>query len=187
MSVSLNAARRTLGLVLVLLLGGCGDNDVQEVHAWMDKTRAETKPHVDPLSEPKTFIPYAYTGADAPDPFSQNKLLVELAKSAANSTSPYKPDMNRRKELLENFPLDTIRMVGALQKGGVNYALLQIDNSVHQVRVGQHVGQNYGLVTSVTDTAVNIRETVQDAAGEWVERMAKLELQEAKDSKEKLK
>ncbi|HZX25685.1 MAG TPA: pilus assembly protein PilP [Telluria sp.] len=184
MSAALKAVRLAPGLALAALLGGCGDGDVQEVQAWMDKTRAETKVHVEPLSEPKTFIPYAYTGADAPDPFSQNKLLVELAKSAANSTSPYKPDMNRRKELLENFPLDTIRMVGAIQKGGVNYALLQIDNAVHQVRAGQHLGQNFGLVTSVTDSAVNIRETVQDAAGEWVERMAKLELQEAKDSKE---
>lgn len=187
MNAPMHTARLALGLSLAALLGACGDGDVQEVQAWMNKTKAETQVHVERLAEPKTFIPQAYAGTDAPDPFSQNKLLVELAKSAANSSSKYKPDMSRRKELLENFPLDTIRMVGAIQKGGVNYALLQIDNSVHQVRAGQHVGQNYGLVTSVTDTAVNIRETVQDAAGEWVERAAKLELQEAKDSKENRK
>jgi type IV pilus assembly protein PilP len=174
-------------LVLGLLLGGCGDGDVREVQAWMDKTRAETQPHVQPLSAPKDFIPYAYTANDATDPFSQNKLLVELARQAANSSSKYKPDMERRKELLENYPLDTMHMVGVIEKGGTTYALIQIDNAVHQVRTGQHLGQNYGLVTGVSESAISIKETVQDAAGEWVERMAKLELQDAKDSKEKRK
>ncbi|MGZ3181150.1 MAG: pilus assembly protein PilP [Telluria sp.] len=187
MNPLIRRARLGATLLLGLLLGGCSDNDVREVQAWMDKTRAETQPHVAPLSEPKAFIPYAYTATDATDPFSQNKLLVELARQAASSSSKFKPDMERRKELLENYPLDTMRMVGVIEKGGVTYGLIQIDSAVHQVRTGQHLGQNYGLVTGVTDTAISIKETVQDAAGEWVERMAKLELQDAKDSKEKRK
>jgi type IV pilus assembly protein PilP len=86
--------------------------------------------------------------------------------------------MNRPKELLETFPLDTMKMVGAIQKGGVIYGLVQIDKNVYQVKSGMRLGQNYGLVTRVADNAIDIREVVQDAGGDWVDRMSRLELQE---------
>lgn len=170
-------------LLAAALLAACSDSDVKEVRSWMEQVKKESRVTVPPLAEPKTFIPFAYSAKDAIDPYSPNKLLAELAKAAAKSDNPFKPDTARRKELLESYPLDTITMVGVLQKGGINYALLQIDRAVHQVRVGQHVGQNYGLVTSVGETAVAIKEVVQDAGGEWVERMSKLELQESKETK----
>jgi type IV pilus assembly protein PilP len=159
------------------LVCGCSDSDVKEVKQWMAKTKSETKVAVAPLVEPKVFVPYAYGDKDLTDPFSANKLLVELARSAIASNSKYKPDTDRRKEMLEDFPLDTMKMVGVLQKGGVNYALLQIDRAVYRVAAGQHMGQNFGLVTNVTENEVTIKEAVQDAAGEWTERMSKLELQ----------
>jgi type IV pilus assembly protein PilP len=166
-----------------LLLAGCGDSDVKEVHAWMDQVKQETRPAVKPLAEPKDFIPYAYGAKEAVDPFSPNKLLNQLAKAAETAPDPNKPDLKRPRELLENYPLDTMQMVGTLQKAGVNHALLQIDRSVYQVRAGQRIGQNFGIVTRVGDDAINIREVVQDAAGEWVERMAKLELQSKENRK----
>ena len=73
-------------------------------------------------------------------------------------------------------------MVGTMQKAGVVYALLQIDRAVHQVQAGQHLGQNFGLITGVSEGAVSIKEIVQDATGDWVERMSKLELQESKET-----
>jgi type IV pilus assembly protein PilP len=72
--------------------------------------------------------------------------------------------------------------VGTLEKSRVMYALLQVDKSVYQVRAGQHVGQNFGLITGITEDAVNVKEIVQDATGDWVERMSKLELQESKEN-----
>jgi type IV pilus assembly protein PilP len=168
--------------VLPLLLAACSDSDVKEVKDWMEQVRREAKPQVKPIDEPKTFIPFAYTARDAVDPYSPNKLLAELARAAAKSNNPFKPDMDRRKELLENYPLDNFTMVGVMQKAGINYALLQQDRAVHQVRVGQHIGQNFGLVTSVTEDTINIKEVVQDAAGEWVERQSKLELQVSKEN-----
>ena len=72
-------------------------------------------------------------------------------------------------------------MVGTIEKRGVIHAVLQIDRAVHQVVVGQHVGQNYGLITGITESAVTLKEIVQDATGDWVERMSKLELQESKE------
>ncbi len=176
--------RTTLAALLgAVLLSGCGDRDSAEVHSWMAQVKRDTKPHVAPLVAPKTFIPAPYGSKDAVDPYNPNKLLAELARAAEKADSPYKPDMKRPKEFLESFPLDTMKMVGTMQKGGVNYALLQIDRAVYQVKLGQRLGENYGLVTAVADDAVSIKETVQDAGGEWVERMSKLELQESKETK----
>ena len=170
-------------LLTTLLLAGCGASDVKEVNDWMAQVTKDTKVQVTPISAPKTFTPFAYTAREAIDPFSPNKLLAELAKAAEKSDNKFKPDTARRKELLENFPLDTFVMVGVIQKGGVNYALLQIDRAVYQVKLGQRIGQNYGLVTGVSESVVTIKEVVQDAGGEWVERISKLELQESKEQK----
>ncbi|MGH8854236.1 MAG: pilus assembly protein PilP, partial [Telluria sp.] len=147
------------------LLAGCGDNDVKEVRDWMAKVQRETAPNVKPLPEPKEFVPYAYNPGGAIEPFSDAKLLNEMARVAATTTNPLQPDSNRPREVLENYPLDTMRMVGTIQKGGVNYALVQIDASIHQVRAGQRIGQNHGLITRITEGAIDIREVVQDATG----------------------
>jgi len=172
------SGRIVIGAVAcVLLLAGCGDSDVREVRDWMEQVRHDTHPSVKPLPEPKNFIPYAYDAKEAVDPFNPNKLLGELARAAATSNNPNQPDLARPRELLETFPLDTMQMVGTMEKAGVRYALLQVDRSLYQVRTGQRIGQNFGVVTRVGDAAVDIREMVQDAAGEWAERMAKLELQ----------
>jgi type IV pilus assembly protein PilP len=167
-------------LVLAGSLSGCIDSDEQEIKQWMAETKAQTQPHVKAIKPPTDFVPFAYTSNQAVDPFSANKLLIGMEQK---SGSNLKPDMDRRKELLESYPLDTIRMVGTIRKAGTVYALLQIDRSVYQVRAGQHLGQDYGLVTSVTEEAVNLKEIVQDATGDWVERMSKLELQESVESK----
>ena len=78
------------------------------------------------------------------------------------------------------YPLDTLKMVGTLERPGLSYALLQVDKAVFQVKVGNYIGQNFGMITSITETDVNVKEIVQDASGDWVERKAKLELQETK-------
>ena len=172
---------RLLPVLIALALAGCGDSDVKEVNLWMQQVQQKARVAVPPLNAPKTFIPFAYAAKDATDPFSVNKLQAELAK-AARTGSAFKPDLDRRKEVLESFPLDTLKMVGTLQKAGVTYALLQMDKAVYQVHSGQHLGQNFGLITGVSEAAVTIKEIVQDAAGDWVERMSKLELQDSKES-----
>ena len=166
-----------------LLLAGCSASDVREVQDWMAQVKKDTKVSVKPIPEPKTFIPFAYTARESLDPFTPNKLLAELARAAETSTDRLKPDTARRKEFLESYPLDTLSMVGTMEKGGISYALVQIDRQVYQVRAGQHIGQNYGTVIAVSDGAVTIKEVVQDAGGDWVERLAKLELQESKELK----
>jgi type IV pilus assembly protein PilP len=171
-----------LALACSALLAGCGEGDVREVRDWMEQVQRETKPAVKPLAEPKDFIPYAYGAKDAVDPFNASKLLSELARTAAKSPSPFTPDLQRPRELLETFPLDTMRMVGNMQKNGTNFAMVQIDRTIYRVKTGQRIGQNFGVVTHVSDDVVDIREVVQDATGDWVEHMAKLELQQNKET-----
>ncbi len=169
--------RLVVPVLLLSSLSGCGDGGIQDVSQWMKEVRQETRVSIKPLSEPKKFTPFAYDAKGREDPYSPNKLAIALAKSRKDS-SALRPDMNRRREALESYPLDNLRMVGTLAKPGLTYALLQADKSVFQVKVGNYIGQNLGMVTKITDTEVELKEVVQDASGEWVEREAKLELQE---------
>ena len=178
------SARLVMGMALAsALLAGCGDSDVREVRDWMEQVKHDTHPTVKPLPEPKDFLPYAYGAKDTVDPFDPNKLLGELARAAATSDNPNQPDLQRPRELLETFPLDAMQMVGTMEKGGTRYALLQVDRSLYHVKTGQRIGQNFGVVTHVGEDAVDIREVVQDAAGEWTGRMTKLELQTKENHK----
>jgi type IV pilus assembly protein PilP len=165
---------------LVLGLAGCGDGGVQEVKRWMEDVRRQTVVAVPKITEPKKFTPFMYSAKNEVDPYNPGKLSAALAKLKSNSDSGLKPDLERRKEPLEAYPLDTIRMVGTLEKPGLNYALLQVEKSVFQAKVGNYIGQNFGMITRITDSEVELKEIVRDAAGEWTERKAKLELQENK-------
>ena len=164
-----------------LLLTACSDSDVREVNDWMLQVKQQTKLAVPPLTAPKTFVPFVYASTGSLDPYSPNKLLSELAKGVRDGRGA-KPDMERRKDALESFPLDTMKMVGTIQDKKAVYALLQIDKVNYRARAGEHIGTDYGLVTSVTESAVNIKETVQDASGDWVERLSKLELQVSQET-----
>ncbi|GGI19576.1 MAG: pilus assembly protein PilP [Oxalicibacterium faecigallinarum] len=159
-----------------ILLSACGGSNTDDVRQWMDQTRAQSRALVKPLSEPKKFSPYIYDAKGREDPYSPNKLAIALAK--AGKGSGIQPNFDRRSEPLESYPLDMLSMVGTLSKPGMRYALIQVDKTIYQVKVGNYIGKNIGLVTNITDTEVHLKETVQDAAGEWVEREAKLELQE---------
>lgn len=173
-------SRALVAAAALSMLAGCGDGGVQELRQWMGEIRRQTPVTVQKIPEPKKFAPFAYGGKDLPDPYSPVKLSVALAKMQTNSNSGLKPDFDRRKEALESYPLDSIRMVGTLQKPGLNYALLQVDKTVFHAKVGNYIGENFGMITKISETEVEVKEIVRDASGEWVERPAKLELQENK-------
>jgi len=179
----MNIRNGSMLLAFAVLLAGCSEGDVAEVNSWMDDVKKNTRVSVVPLAEPKTFIPFAYGVREQTDPFDPNKLLAELARQAASTSNPLRPDQDRRKEFLESFPVDSMKMVGTLNKAGVSYGLIQIDRNVYQVKAGQRLGQNFGQVSGVAESAISLKEVVQDAGGEWVERMSKLELQESKETK----
>jgi type IV pilus assembly protein PilP len=172
--------KRHSAFIVALMAGlsGCSDGGVDEVRTWMAETKASAPVGVPKISEPKKFIPFTYEAKNAIDPYNPAKLEVALAKAMAKGGGGIKPDLERRREPLESYPLDTVKMVGTLNKKGSGFALLQVDKTVFQAKVGNYVGQNFGMITNINETEVELKEIVQDAAGDWVERKAKLELQE---------
>lgn len=169
-----------VALFPIIALTACGDNGVSDVQQWMDSVKKDTRVVISKISEPKVYVPVAYSSKNQVDPFNPAKLLVVLARMRAESDNGLKPDMERRREVLEAFPLDTLKMVGVIEKTNMRQALIQVDKTVYQAKVGNYVGQNFGLITKITDSEIEIKEIVQDAAGEWTERKSTLELQEAK-------
>ena len=168
-------------VVSVLALAGCDSSQHEELQAWMTEQRQQTKPQVQPIPEPKKHTPQGYTQETTTDPFSNQKLAQALKRESAQSTQSaalIAPELQRRKEPLEAYPLDTMSMVGSLVKQGQPVALVKVDNLLYQVRPGNYLGQNYGRITKVGESEVVLRELVQDASGEWVERNATLQLQE---------
>jgi type IV pilus assembly protein PilP len=167
-----------LGLAVAgALLTGC-TSSTEELQQWMDEQRAQARPTVKPLTPPKTFQPQPYEAQAVVDPFSTQKLTVALRREAAQPSSLLAAEMKRRREPLEAFPLDTMAMVGSVSRDGRPYALLRVDSLLYQARVGDYLGQNFGRITKISETEITLREVVQDAAGEWIERTSTLQLQE---------
>lgn len=167
-----------LGLALTgALLAGCSGG-TDELQQWMDEQRQQTRPTVKPLTPPKTFQPQPYEAQAVVDPFSTQKLTVALRREATQPSSLLAAEMKRRREPLEAFPLDSMAMVGSVARDGRPYALLRVDNLLYQAKVGDYLGQNFGRITKISETEITLREVVQDAAGEWIERTSTLQLQE---------
>jgi len=158
-------------------LAGCA-GDLEELQAWTEAKRREAKPSVPKLDPPKKFDPEPYTTAQEIDPYSTQKLTVALKQEVRQLNPLLASELNRRKEPLEAYPLDNMIMVGSFARGGQPYALLRVDSLLYQVKVGDYLGQNYGRITRIGETDLSLREVVQDAAGEWTERISTLQLQE---------
>ena len=169
------------GACLLLGLWGCGSSGEDDVRQWMVEERNQTRPKVEPLPAPKQFKPEAYTNAAALEPFSKEKLTQALKRDSnqvAANGALVAPELARRKEPLEAFPLDAMSIVGSIHKAGEPVALVKVDNLLYQVKVGSYLGLNFGRVMKISETEVTLREIVQDAVGEWIERVATLQLQE---------
>ncbi len=176
MGTAVRTATLLVASAVILALAGCGEQE--ELTQWMEQQKREVKPNVQPLSPPKKFVPEPYIALNGVEPFSAQKLTVALKQEARQPNSLLAAEINRRKEPLEAYPLDSMRMVGSVSKSGRPYALLKVDNLLYQVKQGDYLGQNYGKITKISETDVSLREIVQDAAGEWIERTSTLQLQE---------
>ncbi len=178
----MKAMVHTTGLVVVAaLLSGCGEGAQDELSTWMQAQRSAVQPKVEPLSEPKRFIPQAYLSEGQVPPFSNEKLVAAMGRDSARagaSNALIAQEMARRKEPLEAMPLDTMAMVGVLGRGNQMVGLVRTNGLLYQVKAGNYLGQNYGRITRITETEITLREIVQDGVGEWIERPAALQLQE---------
>ena len=162
-------------LACLLLLGGCGGDGMDDLREFVKNAHADRKPKIEPLPEIKPYEAFAYAAAELPDPFSPANLRPQ---SAGKASGP-RPDMNRRKEPLEDYPLDALKMVGTLSRGKLSWGIIQApDGTVHRVQRGNYIGQNFGRITRVSDEKIDLVEMHQGPLGGWVEREAVLAIQE---------
>lgn len=165
--------RLLLPTALVLVLGGCS-SEIDELKTFVRDSDKGLPRRIDPLPAVKPFEPFAYEGFDLPDPFKPRKLSAPKEGAGGGLA----PDLNRRKEPLEAFPLEQLKMVGTLSQGKDTYAIVRADRTLYRVKKGNYMGQNFGLITDVTEGEIKLKEIVQDSAGDWAERQSVLPLLE---------
>jgi type IV pilus assembly protein PilP len=171
--------RLAITLGVALALAGCEGGEQQELRAELAGMTKDLRGKVDPLPVVKAYEPVPYTAYDLADPFGPAKIQLVAAKGAGQGAGGLQPDLSRPKEPLEAYPLESLKMVGTLERARQTYALVRADAGLYRVRVGNYLGQNFGVITKITDSEVALRELVQDAGGDWTERESTLLLQEA--------
>jgi type IV pilus assembly protein PilP len=163
--------KRTLPLMVAVLAAGCSSRDA-DLNAFIEQTKQEQPGGVEPLPEVKPYESFYYTAQGMRSPF--------LPGGSGESSSPnLRPDIKRNREFLEQFPLDTLQMVGTLNMRGRNYGLVKTrDGLVHRVLPGNYLGQNDGRITAIAPSKISVTEIVPDGLGGFMERTAALDLNE---------
>jgi type IV pilus assembly protein PilP len=168
-------------LLIALLLSACGGEEQGELKNWMRDASKPLKGKVAPLPAVKPYEPFTYAANELPDPFKPSKIEPEkTAQPQGGHGNGLAPPADHKKEPLEAFSLETLKMVGTLNQNKTTYALIKADNNLYRVRPGNFLGTNYGKITAISETEVTIKELVQDANGDWVERPNTLQLSEQK-------
>lgn len=170
-------------ITAVLLLAACGGDEHQDLKEELKTLTKDLRGQIDPLPVVKPYEPVPYKALDLPDPFGSAKIELAIAAAAKSKGGANAPNTARPKEPLEAYPLESLRMVGTLSQKGVTYALIRADASVYRVKAGNYLGQNFGIITGITDGQINLKELVQDASGDWTERKIALQIVEAEAAK----
>lgn len=160
-------------VAMSVIVVGCSFDEGDDLDQYMRDATNGVKPRIKPLPEVRPYMALQYN-ADGTlvDPFR--------ARKAVNKSTALQPNLNRPKEPMEAYPLESLKYVGLLSKNKLIYALLKTpDDGVQHVKVGNYVGQSFGRVTQITDSEIVLKEIVQDdLTGDWVERISTLALQE---------
>ncbi len=172
---------RGIACCVAALCASCSMQGTDDLQMWLQQARNTTVPKLEPIPEPVRFVPQPYQGGVALSPFSDEKLSAALRREAdeRGDDAVLQAEINRPKEPLEAEPLDAIAMVGTLAKGKDLAALVRVGPLLYTVRVGNHLGLDYGRVVRISDSEITLREIVQSDSGEWTERLAHLPLQDA--------
>lgn len=166
---------RTLSLAaLAVALTACGKG-MSDLEEWVAEVKARPPAEIPPIPQMKQYEAFTYDAAGRRDPFAA---LVSARATPGNGP---KPDLNRNKEPLEEFPLDALRMVGTIDSKGKVFAMIKApDGVVHRVSIKNYLGQNYGEITAISEAEVSLMELVPDGFGGWIQRPATLALAEQK-------
>lgn len=173
---------KRFGLIfLPLLLAACGQREFGDIKQWMDESTKTMHGKVEPLPEVKPYQPVIYNAFDLVDPFNRSKLEVSKKPGGGGALAP---NLNRPKESLEAYDLEKLKMVGTIEKDKTINALVKSpDGNLYRVKLGSYMGQNFGMVTAITEHDITLKEIVEDSGGDWVERTSTLSLDETEQKK----
>ncbi|MFA6970215.1 MAG: pilus assembly protein PilP [Gallionella sp.] len=157
-----------------ILLTGCGGEEFQDLRDFVKNSGNDMRGKIPPTPNVKLYEPYVYANdTNLADPFKPRKPEASTGSTRGGN----EPDMNRPREALEDFPLENLRMVGYVFKAKMGYAVVRApDKKLYQVKVGNYIGMNFGLIQKLSDTEIVIKELVQDGTGDWTERISSLQL-----------
>lgn len=165
----------TLALVATVVLAGCG-RDTRDLEQWVAQTLQRDPAPLEPIPTVETPEPVTYEAFDLRDPFMRPTRESERTAGESGGSGP-RPDPDRRREYLEQFPLDSLAMVGTIQLDEQVYGLVaDTEGTIHRVRGGNYIGQNHGRILQVSQGAIQVMELVPDGADGWMEREASLAL-----------
>jgi len=157
-------------------LVACGGEEQSELRQELATMTKDLRGKVDPLPQVKSFEPVPYKGESMVDPFVPGRIVVTQAATGGGGGG-VQPDLNRPKEPLEAFPMETIQMVGTLTQNQDMFALVRAGANLFRVKKGNYIGQNFGVITGIAEGQISVKEVVQDSGGDWVERSTSLQMQ----------
>ena len=170
---------RLMGIIGVALLSGCGSGEFSDLQEFVSQSGQGLRGRVDPLPQVKAYEPITYAAFDLPDPFRPRK--IEPEKGGGGGPAP---DITRRKEPLEAYPLESLKMVGTLERAAQRWALIKTpDSNLYRVRRGNYLGQNFGQIAMIAEGSITLKELIQDTTGSWSERTSNLQLLEEEEKK----
>ena len=175
MHVEFVKCRWLVSLLPVIMIAGCANPNLQELRSYVADKKAAPPGRIEPLPEIKQIETFLYSEEGRRNPFVD--MSGEQAEASGVAGNGLRPDFNRRKEELESYPLDSIRMVGTLEQIGVAWGLVKTkEGTVHKVKNGNYMGQNHGRIMLITEDRIEMNEIVQDGSGGYIERQASLAL-----------
>jgi type IV pilus assembly protein PilP len=166
-------------LVLSLMLAACGNEDLTDLDVYMRGVKSRPKGQIEPLPDIKVIEPFVFKSDGLRDPFKPMMHPEQTQDPTAGVGGGLRPDVSRRKEELEAFPLDGLKMVGTVTKNAKLWGLIKAsDNTVHRVQAGNFMGKNYGKIIRVSPDGIELLEIVPDRPGTWREQQTTLSLVE---------
>ena len=170
-----------LAFSFALGLAGCGGEEHGDLKQELAEATKDFRGQVPPLPQVKPYEPTPYTSENQVDPFRSDR--IEVAQAGVKSGSDNKQSLiaqheKRVKEPLEAFPLESIQMLGTITQDKETFALVKAGPNLYRVKKGNYMGQNFGVITSIDEGGIKLKELVQDGTGEWVERASALQLVE---------
>ena len=172
--------KRLTAFALCIALGACSSGEHESLRQWMEENSKDLRPNIPKLPEVKPYQPVPYDTQGLLDPFKTNKIEPESKYKQAGKGSMFQPDFDAREmrnSILEKYPLESLKMIGYLNVNKRPMAVVQVEDKVKQVKVGEYIGLDFGMVTKITEQEVELRELIQDSAGDWSERQSSLHLQ----------